>query len=482
MKPSFPRWSLAAVALACWSGIAASAASSSGPVKPRLIVTTDISNEPDDEESLVRLLVYSNEIDLEGVIATTSVWLRDTVRPELITRDIEAYRKVRENLMQHAPGFPSAGQLLAGVKASCPVFGMAGVGDGRETDGSRWIIQAVDRPDERPLWIAIWGGPNCLAQALWDVKRTRPAAAVDAFVAKLRVYAISDQDDSGTWIRRTFPRLQYIVSPTTVNADEYATTTWSGISGDRHYRNGPGDHFDLVDNPWLTEHIRESHGPLGALYPEFKYIMEGDTPSFLSLVANGLAASESPGWGGWGGRYVWRQPVRESRPIWTSSDDTVTAGDGRTYTSNQATVWRWRQAFQDDFAARMDWCVKSRAQANHNPLLVVNGAGGRAPVHIAAEPGDVIRLSADGSTDPDGDTLSFRWFYYSEAGGPSPNPDHLALSGAETASAVVTVPPGAWQALHVILEVRDGGRPPLFSYRRIIIERKGRTHASGPNG
>ena len=44
--------------------------------KPRLVILSDLSNEPDDEESLVRLLVYSDPFDIEGLIATTSTWLR----------------------------------------------------------------------------------------------------------------------------------------------------------------------------------------------------------------------------------------------------------------------------------------------------------------------------------------------------------------------------------------------------------------------
>lgn len=446
------------------------------PAKPRLVVTTDISNEPDDEESLVRLLVYANEFDLEGLIATTSVWMRDRVRPDLIARDVDAYAKIRDNLLRHAAGFPGADQLRAGVHAGRPDFGMAGVGAGRDSDGSRWIIHVVDEPDPRPVWVAIWGGPNCLAQALWEVRRTRPAVAVDAFVAKLRVYAISDQDDSGYWIRRTFSRLFYIVSPTTVDGDEYYTATWSGISGDRFFRNGPREHFDLVDNPWLAEHIRENHGPLGTLYPPLAYIMEGDTPSFLNLIDNGLDAAENPGWGGWGGRYVLRQPPGETRPIWTNSRDTVRTDDGRTSTSNQATIWRWREAFQNDFAARMDWCVKPKAQANHNPIAVVNGVRGTAPVRIRVHAGDTIRLSAEGSSDPDGDTLSFRWFYYPEAGTTGGNPDDMTITGADSAHAELSVPAGDWSQLHVILEVRDHGTPSLFAYRRTILENLGPSH------
>jgi hypothetical protein len=156
-------------------------------VKPRLIVLTDLSNEPDDEESLVRLLVYSDQFDIEGLVAATSTWLRQNPREDLIRRDLAAYARVRSNLLKHSPDFPSAENLLAVTRTGQPVYGMAGIGKGKSTGGSQRIIEALDRADDRPVWVTIWGGPNTLAQALWDVRATRPDAEVDRFVAKLRV-------------------------------------------------------------------------------------------------------------------------------------------------------------------------------------------------------------------------------------------------------------------------------------------------------
>jgi hypothetical protein len=435
--------------------------------KPRLIVLTDISNEPDDEESFVRLLVYSNEYDLEGLIATTSVWLRDKTRPDLIRRDIEAYAKVRDSLEHNAPGFPKVAELLSRVKTGSTEFGLAGVGPGKSSEGSRHIIEVVDRPDPRPVWVTCWGGPNTLAQALWDVKYTRSPEELKRFVSKLRVYTISDQDDSGRWLRITFPDLFYVVSPSSVDSKEYYLSTWSGISGDRRYKNGPMEDFDLVDNPWLTRNIIEGHGPLGALYPKLAYIMEGDTPSFLNLIGNGLAGDADPTYGGWGGRYELRQSYAETRPIYTNSRDTVTTKDGLSYTSNQATVWRWRRAYQHDFAARMDWCVKAPREANHNPVVIVNGVAGKDVLEVRAARGETVTLSAKGSSDPDGNTLAFRWFAYPEAGTYAAP---VKIEGSATAEASFVVP-GAEKdgTLHVILEVRDNGEPELYSYRRVIV-------------
>jgi len=443
--------------------------------KQRVVVLTDISNEPDDEESLVRFLVYSNEYDVEGLIATTSVWLKDAVRPERIQERVAAYGQVRNNLLKHASGYPTREQLLSVIKTSRPEFGMQGVGEGKRSEGSRHIIEVVDRPDQRPVWVCIWGGANCLAQALWDVKYTRSAEELDAFVSRLRVYAISDQDNSGRWMRITFPHLFYIVSPSSVDNQEYPRATWTGISGDRLYRNGAMHEFELVDNPWLERNIIHDHGPLGALYPRLKYIMEGDTPTFFNLINNGLGSYISPSYGGWGGRYVLHQAYGETRPIWTNardSRDTVVAGNGMSYTSDQATIWRWREAYQHDFAARMDWCVaETFEKANHNPIVAFQGDSGKAVAKVRAASGQRVSLSAAGTRDPDGNAVSYRWFVYKEAG---------TFKGDVTIEDATS--PQAWflapqvtepVPLHIILEVWDDGQPRLCSYRRIIVTIEG---------
>jgi Protein of unknown function (DUF1593) len=429
--------------------------------KPRLFVLTDISNEPDDEESLVRLLVYANEFDLEGLAATTSIHLRDKIRPDIIHGHIDAYALVRKNLMAHAPGFPTPERLRSMVVSGQPGLGMSSVGEGRSTQASRALIEAALRPDPRPLWVAVWGGANTLAQALWDVKYSRSPRELEAIVAKLRVYTISDQDDSGRWLRITFPGLFFIVSPSTVASAEYYTSTWSGISGDRWYKTGGMVDFELVDNPWLTENIIENHGPLGARYPRLTYIMEGDTPSFLNLISNGLASDETPAWGGWGGRYALRQSYGETRPIWTNSRDTVRLPDGREHTSNQATIWRWRRAFQHDFAARMDWCVQPREKANHNPVAMVNGLAGKTPLRLVAKPGESVALSAQGSSDPDGNRVTATWMAYPEAG--------TCAARIEGATAVMPQTAKPCTA-HIILTVTDDGTPALSAYRRVIVE------------
>ena len=440
----------------------ATPARAAGPVsaeRPRIIVLTDIGNEPDDSESFVRFLLYTDLFDVEGLIATTSVWQRDRVQPRLLRERIDAFEKVRPNLLRHSPTYPTAAALRAIVFSGQPLYGMAGVGKGRSTAASRAIVAATDRADPRPVWVLLWGGAVDLAQALRDVRATRTSVQVAAFVAKLRVYSISDQDDAGPWLRREFPRLFWIAS--IHGWGQYNMATWAGISSDRRNPEQWPDR-EVVADPWLEANIRR--GPLGALYPLPEFIMEGDTPSFLHLIPNGLNDPERPDQGGWGGRYSRATPADG---LFADTKDSFTR-DGRIWSSNQASVYRWRRAFQNDFAARMAWTVDS--VANHAPLPVANGVPGLAPVRLRARAGERVVLDAAGTSDPDGDALDYSWWQYREVGGiPGQPAIEIADSATPRASFVVPAVKAA-RDLHIILEVRDRGTPPTTRYRRIIVE------------
>jgi len=458
--------------------------------KPRVIVISDIGNEPDDQMSFVRLLLYSNEFDLEGLIAATSTWQKTTTHPETMHALIQAYGQVRPNLLLNAQGWPTAELLDSLVFTGQPAYGIAAIGKDKMSTGAEGIVRAVDRDDPRPVWICLWGGANTLAQALLHVSQTRTKDETEKFISKLRVYSISDQDDAGPWIRREFPNLFYIVQPSTQSGDEYYYATWTGISGDKYYRNGAGADSTTVTNEWLDANIRNK-GPLGKLYPRFAFIMEGDTPSFLGLIDNGLNAYRRPDWGGWGGRYIYRQPHGETHPFWTqggdefmrlTSQDTVTGSDGREYTSDQATIWRWREALQNDFAARMSWTIEDFAHANHNPQVVINEQAGTAPIVIDAEVGSAVQLDASQTRDPDGNQLQFKWFHYAEAGTMDANHPVVTLSSSDPSKITVTATsickplwlPIKFQCIgpgtaHIILAVTDNGSPNLTSYRRVLL-------------
>ena len=449
--------------------------------KQRVIVLTDIGSDPDDTQSMVRLLLYSDVIDIEGLIATTSTWKKTSVSPELIQAVVRAYSEVCGNVVKHDANYPPAEALEAVVKHGRAEYGMNGVGPGKDSEGSDWIIRTLERNDDRPLWISVWGGANTLAQALYKLRATKPAPEVDRLVAKLRVYTISDQDDSGPWIRKTFPALFYIVTP----GGDYGAATWTGIN-----TFVPGIDNTTISNKWIAEHIQQGHGPLGAAYPDVAYGVEGDTPSWLGLIPNGLSDPDHPEWGGWGGRYeLYRPEVHvmdprtfiggvpiepETRPIWTNAIDDYTppliAEYGRatrpgekSFKNFKATIWRWRDDFQNDFAARMDWTTKSYAEANHPPVPTLDH-----PDAFTVRSGEGFGLGAHGTTDPDGDSLSCFWFQYREAGSYQ---GILKINSAENAVGVWVTTPKVEkvETVHLILTVTDKGSPPLSRYKRVIV-------------
>jgi hypothetical protein len=157
------------------------------PGHPRAIIISDIGNEPDDQMSLVRLLLYSNEIDIEGLVASTSTWQKTVVHPETMRTLIQAYAQVRPNLLKHAAGWPSADELNGRVYTGQTGYGLAATGPAKMSEGASAIIHAADQDDQRPLWVCLWGGANTLAQALVQVRATRSPLEVGQFVAKLRV-------------------------------------------------------------------------------------------------------------------------------------------------------------------------------------------------------------------------------------------------------------------------------------------------------
>ncbi|SOE21143.1 Protein of unknown function [Spirosomataceae bacterium TFI 002] len=447
--------------------------------KNRVIILTDIEADPDDTQSLVRLFLYSNQIDIKGIVATTSCWMTSSIHPESIRKVISAYGKVQPNLLKHEKGFPDEQTLQATVKNGLPKYGMTGVGKGMDSEGSDWIIKVLEEKDERPLWISTWGGVNTLAQALYKIRETKNKAEAKALVAKLRVYTISDQDDSGTWIRNNFPDLFYVVSP----GDDYSQATWTGINA---FIKGIDN--TEISNAWIAENIQQGHGPLGAVYPDVAWGVEGDTPAFLSLIPNGLNNAEHPEWGAWGGRYEFYLPdfskvkegssivkiAPETRPIWTNANDKLSPYIHKEYGRNfqrdttsfddyKVSLWRWRDDFQNDFAARMDWCTQPFEGANHPPVPVLSHAD-----ELTVKSGGPIHLDAFESTDPDGDNLSFLWFYYPEAG---TYKKELKIGGAENVHLFNLSAPEVSQkeTLHFILKLMDKGEPALARYKRVIV-------------
>lgn len=272
----------------------------------RLIILADMGNEPDEKQQMVHMLMYANEIDIEGLIAVTGKWLRTSPRPDIFTDLINEYARVVDNLKLRATGWPDADYLHAVTAGGRNNYGIDDVGAGKSSDGSRLITDAV----------------------------------------------LSD-----SWI------------------------------------------------------------------------------------------------------------------------DTVY---GKNYNDIGTPVVRWRRAELNDFKARMDWCVKTFENANHNPVINFNGDDSKAIVHLYKWPGQVVVLDASASTDPDGDTLTFQWYNYPEV---TTYNGSINISDAKKSKAMFKVPSDAdKEQIHIILEVTDvNDIAHLTSYRRIVIDVDSDADTTEPN-
>lgn len=418
--------------------------------KPRIIVTTDLGADPDDEQSLVRLFVSANEFDIEGLIVSTGCWKKTQSNTDMLDKIVDAYGEVVGNLNVHADGFPTHKSLKSISVMGQTGYGMNDVGAEKDSRGSEIIIASVDREDPRPVWVQAWGGANNIAQAVWKVKNTRSEKELNVFLSKLRVFDILGQDDAGAWLAKNFPDLFYIRAV--------------GVYGWQPPKNGSYQKNDI-----------QSRGPLGALYPDTKWATEGDTPAYMHVYPNGLNDPDQIDQGGWGGRFDFKKQagIRSMSEVPKIRKDGETRFDpyhmyGNTPEKAKA-IKRWSKGYDNDFAARMEWSVTSQYEdANHHPVAVVNGDESRKVLEVTAAPGSTVTLDTKGSSDPDKDALNYAWSFYKE---PSSYDGDVKIEHASSSTASVSIPSNAsGKNIHVILELHDDGAPNLYNYRRVIIE------------
>ncbi len=415
----------------------------------RLIVTTDLGgSDPDDIQSMIHLLVCSDRIDIEGLISSEA-WVDDPDKTEKLRQTVENFVEVLPTLRIHSSGYPSAEYLRSIVVQGQDKPHMDGVGKDKDSPGSEMIVNAIMKDDERPLWVAAWGGINTVAQALYKLKNTADEGKFKEYISKLRIYDILGQDDAGAYIAKNYPELIYIR-----NKEVYG---WA-----------PTDQ-------WTKENI-QNRIPLGTHYPNRIWATEGDSPSFLYVYSNGLNDPEHPEYGGWGGRFSLEKAcnIRGMDFIERSGKSEEVFDDyymiGSAPEGNKA-IKRWENAIHNDFAARMAWSEEKRYEnANHHPVAAYNGDLGRNPIYLYASPGETVNLSAHGSYDPDNDILDYSWHVYEE---PSDYDGNIIIKDYNSKICIITLPETIGNnGIHIILEVSDNGFPNLTSYRRIIIKRK----------
>ena len=445
-------------------------------IKPRVIVTTD--GEADDRASMVRFLLTSNEFDVEGIINSSSQfhWVGGqgwhAFHPvSWVSEYIGLYAKVYNNLLLHDRSYPSPEYLLSKWK----VGNINGIGeDDVRTEGAELIVKVLlNDKDPRPVWIQAWGGCNTISRALKIIQEDYPDRMEEA-ARKMRLFLIWEQDE--TYQEYIYPNWSHF-KITTIISDQFDCIAyiWPKVL--------PEDVKVYFEAKWMTGNIIKGHGPLCDVYENNNgaFNAEGDTPSFLHCIPNGLRSMESPGNGGWGGRYipvqnnVWMDPFPDStykRPVgqlsihnsWSKKMENDTADDKREIRSTYfKPIWRWLKDVQNDFAARADWCIKDYASAYHHPVVRLKNT----PLDIKAKPGTRIKLNASETKDPDGDALYFKWWHYREAGTYTGS----TLPESNTAKTIITIPKDALagDTIHMICEVSDTGTPALTRYQRVII-------------
>ena len=375
--------------------------------KERIIVTTD--GEHDDRASMIRLLVYANELDIAGLIYTNSQFHHSALAPVdshqrgngWIEQSISSYEGNLSNLNVHASGWPSGAQLRAVIRNGNrgapnggfgPVYDNGAVGEGWDTEGSDLIVRTLLDGDSRRVWLQAWGGLSTIAQAFYRLRASYSQSQLDYAISKARIYAVVEQEHAfpygaptfgltgknSEWLQHNFPNLQ-IVQP--VVQPWLFAYLGDGVHPGRNMGVAGGQYADAVNPNYNSYEMQASwygsnvtgHGSLGQAYHYTN--SEGDSLAFFHVLNNGLRAYENPTWGGWGGR------MRSvGVKFWADAYDDGNRGKG---------FWRWIPDLQSDFGARMDWALHgSYNQANHAPVVSAQGAARRE-----VAPGQRVTLS-----------------------------------------------------------------------------------------
>jgi hypothetical protein len=451
--------------------------------KYRVIIMTDMTH--DDGNSLIRYLYYSHYFDTEAIIVTQQLpdFNFDQDGPWIKVQNIlTAYQKEYPQLKKHHNEFPTFQELQKITnkgRGALPIIWLTNekkfaaeiagryvesswgdinfhdwIGEGnnpngesKDSEGSEYLQQVFDKDDDRPLFVQMWGGPITFVQALFRYKQRNNEEKFQKLLGKLHVFGILLQDIT----------FDFMIDLDKVKALECANmgTVTSTYKGERVH---PGWLLHDAGHFWryikvMKESEVNGHGPMSEHYDHGG---EGDTPAFLYLLSAvfGLNDPLDPTQGSWGSRF---KPMGTDFP----------AGYYHTCNVDKNELERWVPAAKNNFLNRLQYSIKNPDEVNHEPVAVINNDTSNKIINIKAHPGKIVNLNGNGSRDPDGDEISYRWLFYKEASSYS---GEINLNNPSSAVQEITIPKDIKDKnIHIVLEVKDNGSPELVSYRRVIL-------------
>ena len=476
--------------------------------RPRVVITAD--PELDDVNSLIRALLYSTDFDIEGLVYASSGvhWKGDgkgtkfSVPGREYTRNglnlcpctswrwapderfiddiVAAYATVYPNLKVHNPDYPAPATLKSKIYWGNVEFD----GDySKDTPGSDFIKALLLDKQPGRLFVTAQGGQSTIARALKSIQdqyaSTPQWTSIREKVSrKLVIVPFGDQDGTyGSYIRPNWPDVDYwllamvnfgygVRRGLNPETEIYVSSKWTqenvssrGPLGAMYRVWGDGKQMvkgDITDYFGLADHTSDQLTQMGYVVwtpPQEKgsFISEGDTPTFMNLLQNGLRAFEDGNWGGWGGR----------KRVVPASGSGEFGGRGQPVPPRTAAVNNaFFAAAQRDFAARLKWSITPRFRdANHEPRVVM-----RSPVAVKARAGETVRLRGS-ARDPDGDRVTVKWWHYADA---STYAGDVTIPTPTSRNTSIRVPDDATpgQTIHLILEATDQA---LTRYGRVVV-------------
>lgn len=482
----------------------------------RTVITTD--GEVDDMNSVIRALLYANDMDIEGIVLTSSMYHyagneSKGVEPfrwtgtQWIYDFLDDYEAVYDNLKSHDSNYPEPDYLRSVTK----IGNISNKGEMDEvTEGSEFLKELFLDNNSEPLYVQTWGGTNTTARALKSIEAEYKDSSEwetiqQKIYDKLVLYIILDQDESyGEYIATNWPEIKVVNDRSNFWHFAYAWQFHSDelndkLKADWTYENLVKDKGPLMENYALMgdgrildgELAEEQRGSDAYLannpnYQKYDFISEGDSPSFLYLIDNGLRSLENPSYGGWGGRFG-----IASNQLYVNN-----VLDYDVYTNQyeaQYSLTRWFDDIQNDFAARVEWTLTpNEDEVNHAPVVTVEQG-----VDISAKAGDEVVLTAH-AMDLDGDDLTYKWWRYFEADtyqdfasskedveddslglllnvtrelDENEVVDSIEITNPESSQMSFLVPADAkaGDTIHMVIEVQDNGKHQLKHYQRVVI-------------